>query len=243
VVYCAGSVRGGRYEDFVPANVDGVRCLTEVLGTWASPPPLLLISSLAASRPGLSDYALSKREGERVLEEQPGLCWCILRPPAVYGPGDVEMRPLLNLVRRGLALRPGPAGQRLSLIHVCDLADAVLAWAAKPDACRHQTFSIDDGHPGGYDWREIGQAVAGRRVRELPVPGALLRGAGALSGGLSRLLGRAPMLTAGKARELQQDRWVCDNSPFSARTGWQPRLGLEAGARTIFAETEGAGAR
>lgn len=243
VVYCAGSVRGSRYQDFVPANVDGVRHVAEALGGSASVPPLLLISSLAASRPELSDYARSKREGERVLERRPDLCWCILRPPAVYGPGDVEMRPLLNLVRRGLALRPGRAGQRLSLIHVSDLAEAVVFWAADPAACRQQTFSIDDGHPDGYDWSEIGLAVAGRPVRQLPVPAALLGGLGALSGMLAPLLGRAPMLTAGKARELQQDRWLCDNSAFSARTGWQPRLSLETGARTLFAETTGAGGR
>ena len=243
VVYCAGSVRGSRYEDFVPANVDGVQCLTEALCHREPHPPLLLISSLAASRPELSHYARSKRAGERVLEGRLDLCWSILRPPAVYGPGDVEMRPLLNLVRRGIAVRPGPVGQRLSLIHVSDLADAVLAWLSDPASCRHRTFCIDDGHPAGYDWSEIGMAVAGRRVRQVPVPGGLLRAAGALSGLLSRLLGRAPMLTAGKARELQQDRWLCDNSLFSALTGWRPRLGLEAGARTIFAETSGAGGR
>jgi nucleoside-diphosphate-sugar epimerase len=95
-------------------------------------------------------------------------------------------------------------------------------------------FAIDDGHAGGYDWSEIGEAVAGRAVLQVPLPFGLLHLAGALNAAMARLFGYAPMLTPGKARELQQEDWLCDNSLFSARTGWRPKVGLAAGARTIF---------
>jgi len=73
-------------------------------------------------------------------------------------------------------------------------------------------------------------------VRQFAVPGALLRVAGAINDFMARLFGYAPMLTPGKVRELQQEDWLCDNSAFSARTGWRPEIGLEAGARTIFGQ-------
>jgi len=234
VVYGAGAVRGRRFEDFASANVAGVQALVSALD-GRTDVPLVLLSSLAASRPELSHYAASKRAGEQVLEQSRGLCWTILRPPAVYGPGDVEMRPLLDLVRRGLAVRPGPPDQRLALLHVDDLVAAVAAALAHPEACRGQTFALDDGTADGYSWQDIGMAVAGRRVRELGVPAPLLRAAGAVNVALARVFGYLPMLSPGKARELQASRWLCDNRAFTHATGWRPQTDLARGARALFA--------
>jgi len=233
VVYGAGAVRGRDYADFAAANVEGIRTMVAAAGAATQAPHLLLLSSLAASRPQLSHYAGSKRAGEEALRAS-ALDWTILRPPAVYGPGDVEMRPLLALVRRGLSLRPGPPEQRLSLLHVADLAAAVAACLSHRDACRGQCFSLDDGAPGGYDWHDIAVAVAGRRVRQVGVPGWLLGGAAQANLLGAGLFGYRPMLTPGKVRELRQVRWVCDNRALSEATGWTPDIDLVAGAAALF---------
>src|SRR3546814_1841155 len=99
----------------------------------------------------------------------------------------------------------------------------------------YQTYAIDDGTSGGYDWPSMGHAVAGRPVRLLPVPEALLRRAGAINGLLSLALGYAPMLTPGKVRELRQAHWLGDNNAFQAATGWQPTIDLATGAQRLFA--------
>lgn len=247
VVYGAGAVRGRRLADFLPANVDGVAALLEALDRVAPAPTgaaatsrsggprVVLLSSLAASRPELSDYAHSKRQGEEALEQARGRDWTILRPPAVYGPGDQEMRPLLELVRRGIALRPGPAGQRLALLHVSDLVRAVIACLeAAEDACRQRCFTLHDGKADGYGWPELAAAVTSRRVREVGVPPALLRAVARANQLAAGVFGHAPMLTPGKVRELRQPRWLCDNSAFSRATGWQPLIGLERGAADLF---------
>ena len=113
--------------------------------------PLLLISSLAASRPQVSDYANSKHLGEQEVINHAAFPWTIFRPPAVYGPGDKEMLPVLKLARKGLVTPPGPNNQRLSLIHVDDIASAVLAWLKSWPKCDQLTYTLDDGHSGGYD--------------------------------------------------------------------------------------------
>ena len=51
----------------------------------------------------------------------------IVRPPAVYGPGDKETLELFRMAKRGFVLLP-PEG-RLSLIHVDDLGRLLLALA------------------------------------------------------------------------------------------------------------------
>jgi len=235
VIYCAGSVRGGRLDDFSNANINGVRAVLDALGRVPEPPPLLLISSLAASRPQLSDYSSSKHAGEQLLRDSPAVDWTILRPPAVYGPGDKEMLPVLKLARRGLLVHAGPDDQRLALLHVDDLARAVLAWLAAWQRCLHKTFAIDDGRQDGYDWRAIGEAVCTGKYRSFKLPRVLLDVAARSNLLLARLMGYQPMLTPGKVRELVQVDWLGDNSEFTEVTGWKPTLDLHHGAQHLFA--------
>ena len=234
VIYAAGTVRGRGPEDFRAANVDGVAGLVAALNANGSDRPFLLISSLAASCPDLSDYAASKRAGEDALREHARFPWTIFRPPAVYGPGDREMRSILRLASFGLLARPGPPLQRLSLLHADDLARAVLAWLDHTKACRNRLFSLDDGRPGGYDWEAIGRAAGSRRPLVLGIPRPVLTATARLNLFLSGLLGYAPMLTPGKVQELTRDDWLCDNSALSRATGWAPAIDLETGMRRLF---------
>ena len=234
VFYCAGSVRGRNSDDFATANIQGVKALLEALRQSDKSPPMLLLSSLAASRPQLSDYASSKYQGEQVLRGEPLLPWSILRPPAVYGPGDREMLPVLKMIRRGLVAHAGPRDQRLSLLHVDDLVSAMVAWVATWQNCQHQTYAIDDGTPGGYNWVTIGEQVSGRKLPVLKLPDFLLQGSARINLFFSRLMGYSPMLSPGKVRELVQTDWLCDNRKFTDATGWHPQLNLKQGAKQLF---------
>ncbi len=238
VIYCAGSVRGRNPEDFFTANIQGVKAilgaLKQVHDSTGEAPPILLLSSLAASQPQLSDYANSKYQGEKILQDASFLDWCILRPPAVYGPGDREMLPLLKWIRRGLLVQPGPLDQRLSLLHVDDLVRAIVCWLSAPKECSGKTYAIDDGMPGGYSWQAIGEAVDNGRFIKLRVPEFLLEVIARTNLLFSSVMGYAPMLTPGKVRELRQSKWLCRNDDFTDATGWKPRLGLGQGVQHLF---------
>ena len=234
VIFCAGTVRGRALEDFSAANITGVRSIVDALNRVKSKIPLLLISSLAASRPQISDYSNSKHLGELELKQHAKFPWTIFRPPAVYGPGDREMLPILKLAKKGLVTPTGPVGQRLSLIHVDDAAAAVLAWLDSWEKCQNQTFTLDDGHSGGYSWPEIAEISSGGKYWSFNIPRWLLFTAGRLNLSFSQLLGYAPMLTPGKARELTQADWVCNNMALSEASGWVPAIELEAGLSSIF---------
>jgi nucleoside-diphosphate-sugar epimerase len=129
VIHCAGAVRGASQAHFNRVNVDGVARLVQAASEQHRVPRFLLVSSLAAREPEISFYAASKRLGEKVLAAQAGkMKWTILRPPAVYGPGDKELLPLLRWIGRGLAPIMGCDGARFSLLHVEDLAESVLVF-------------------------------------------------------------------------------------------------------------------
>lgn len=230
VIHCAGSVRGGCFADFVPANVAGVEKVVRAARASTGARRFLLISSLAAREPGLSDYAASKRRGEEALRAAAGdIQWTILRPPAVYGPGDRELLPLLRWMRRGVLFVPGGGTGRLSLLYVDDLTEAVLAWVSSgAGGC----FELHDGRAGGYSWdevREIAAELYRRPVFRLDIPRALLEMVASLNLVSARLLGYRPMLTPGKVRELCHGDWVCDNDAFGRATGWRPRIDLRQG--------------
>ncbi len=236
VVHCAGAVRGASYEAFETANVVGTANLLGIVTTAATKPRFLMLSSLAAREPDLSWYARSKAMAEQVVVEAGGsLHWSIFRPTAVYGPGDKEMVPLLNLLRRGWLPRVGESAGRLSFIHVSDLVAAIRDWILGP-LIEPGTYEMHDGTEGGYGWDDIariGERVFGRPVRTLAVPGSLLSTVAPLNLGLARILGRSPMLTPGKVREIRHPDWVCDNTALTEALGWEPKVDFETGLRKL----------
>jgi len=236
VVHCAGAVRGTSLEHFKKVNTDGVARLLAAT-TALSIPRFLLISSLAAREPALSAYATSKMLGEDVLKEYSSkISWDILRPPAVYGPGDREMRPLLRLIKSGLVPIIGNGNHRFSLIYVDDLASAATQML-RNGPYAGQCLELHDGHPDGYSWRQIAtitQELNGRAPRCVKLPRRLLLFLGAANLALARLAGYQPMLTPGKVRELLHPDWVCDNSTISEVTGWQPRVNFPEGMKRLF---------
>ena len=193
---------------------------------------MLLLSSLAAREPELSWYAASKRGAEQKLADSGSQQdWIVLRPPAVYGPGDREMLPIFQWMARGIAFVPGSPSARLSLIHVTDLVAAIIA-CLQAGAVRHRTLTLDDGKTRGYDWPELAEAAAatwGRPVRLWPVPAWLLDTAARLNLGLASVTGKAPMLTPAKLRELRHPDWVADNREITTLTGWAPLTSLRQG--------------
>lgn len=235
VIYCAGSVRGLTTDDFQVANVDGLRNIVEATKNHRKC-RFILISSLAASKPYISNYARSKRAGEKVLLGRAGLEWVIFRPPAIYGPGDREMKPIFRMIRSGLAPLIGPKEQRLSLLYVEDFANAVVDAVEKFDQCGGKIYEIDDGRPLGYSWFDI---IAGARgnchpVVKIRISPKLLFYIAVINEHVAKTLNYRPMLTVGKVREIHEQEWLCDNGDFTAATGWQAKFCLEEGLKLTF---------
>jgi len=235
VLHLAGAVRGATRADFDAANVDGSAALLAAMDAAAPHARLLFFSSLAAREPALSHYAGSKQRAEQLLLRRAAARpVTILRPPAVYGPGDREMLPVFRfMARTGRAPCAGRAADRLSLIFVDDLAHAARAWLDAP-ATPTATWSLHDGHDGGYDWTllcAIVGAACGREIRAWEIPRAPLELIARGNRALGRLLGRSPMLTPEKLRELRHPDWVCDNSAITAALRWTPRTQFAEGLR------------
>jgi nucleoside-diphosphate-sugar epimerase len=234
VVHCAGAVRGATQAHFDRLNVDGAARLVRAAVEQHPVPLFLLISSLAAREPVLSHYAASKRQAETVLAEHAGrMPWAVLRPPAVYGPGDREMLPLFRWMTRGISPLVGSDNSRVSLLYVDDLAEAVIKWL-QTENCSEAVFELHDWRPKGYLWQDVIDTIehlTGKHVRSVKVPLAALKIVSSLNLHAARIFRYAPMFTPGKLRELRHPDWVCDNTALTRETGWTPRVSLEEGLR------------
>lgn len=229
VVHCAGLVKALRREDFFQVNVEGTRRLVEVLPRGVR---LVYLSSLAARKPELSPYAASKQAGEVVVQAFEG-SKIILRPPAVYGPGDRELLPLLEGLRRGILLRLGPKEARFSLLHVDDLTTAVELAIQRREV--QGVFELSDGEV--YSWpkvAEIARQVFQKKIFCFPVSRGLLFGASCLVAGIGQIFRKPPMLTPAKVRELRYPDWVCENEKIQEKLDFQPEIQLAEGLRQLF---------
>lgn len=224
VIHVAGVISGRRRSDFDPCNVVGTRAMLAAAEA-AGAERFVHVSSLAAREPKLSLYGGSKARSEQQVR-QSRLDTAIVRPPAVYGPGDRETLELFKMARRGLVMLP-PHG-RLSLIHVDDLVRLLLT-LARPDAPVGLLVEPDDGRAGGWSHKQFAEALGaavGKPVRTLSVSSALLRLAAAAD---ESLRGGKAKLTRDRAAYFCHPDWVANPAQAAPAELWRPEIRTEQG--------------
>lgn len=224
VIHVAGVINAPDKAGFEAGNVAGTAAILDA-AEQAGVKRFVHVSSLAAREPGLSLYGASKARSEALVEAAK-LPSVIVRPPAVYGPGDHEMLELFRMAKRGFVLLP-PRG-RLAVIHAEDLARLLLT-AAASDSPSGTTIEPDDGRPGGWSHEEFGKALGravGREVVTISTPRALLR-AGALIDGLVRR--RRAKLTSDRVAYFCHPDWTIASARAVSPTLWKPAIDTEKG--------------
>jgi uncharacterized protein YbjT (DUF2867 family) len=226
VVHIAGLINAATRAGFESVNVGGTLAMVDA-ARGAGVRRFIHISSLAAREPDLSDYGWSKAKSERVVSAS-GLDWTIVRPPAIYGPGDRETFTLFKMARRGLVALP-PKG-RFSVLHVEDLCRLVLALVDRQDTFL-QTYEPDDGRPEGWDHRHFARTLSrvfGKRAATLAMPEMVVRGAAQVD----RLVRRSrATLTPDRARYFCHPDWVVTAEARPPEALWAPSIRTATGLK------------
>ncbi|MEO7691091.1 MAG: NAD(P)H-binding protein [Sphingomonas sp.] len=218
VIHVAGVVNAPDRAGFGEGNIAGTEAVVDAAkGTGVR--RFIHVSSLTAREPGLSDYGWSKACAEQVVQAS-NLDWTIVRPTAIYGPGDMEMRDMFRIAKFGLALLPPPG--KMSVIEVTDLARLLLALVANDPG--RLVLEADDGAAGGWTHvafaRAIGAAV-GRRVLPLPLPKAIL----SLAAKGDRLFrGSKAKLTSDRVGYLSHPDWTVDPAKRPDSALWKAEV-------------------
>ena len=146
-----GPLRGG----LPPGQRRGTRRLASVLARQKRPTPAGGLQLARRRRSGaasagphrggarapVSMYGRSKLGGEQAVREfADQVPTVIVRPPIVYGPGDLDqVPPLIAMGKTGVYLKAGMGPKHFSFVHVDDLNQALIAAAE-----RGKTLSRDE---------------------------------------------------------------------------------------------------
>jgi uncharacterized protein YbjT (DUF2867 family) len=219
VIHVAGVINARDPAGFEAGNVTGTAAMVDA-AEKAGAKRFVHVSSLAAREPKLSIYGATKAGSEALVSASP-LPVAIVRPPAVYGPGDRETLELFKMAKRGFVLLP-PEG-RISLIHVNDLARLLLA-LADPAAPKGLLVEPDDGRHRGWSHEEFGKALGkalGRRVMTMATPRPILNFCARLDQ-LAR--GDKAKLTADRVAYFCHPDWMVDPGRGAPETLWTPEV-------------------
>lgn len=181
---------------------------------------LVHLSGIGIDRDSPSGYVRARALGEEcVAHVYPGSV--ILRPSALFGPGDALLSSLTAMIRR-LPVIPlfGDGGARIQPVHVDDVARGAVAALMRDDA-PGGTFEL--GGPDVYSYRGLIEALAARlrrRPRLVPVSFDLWRMvAAALS------LFPSPPVTRDQIELVRRDNVVGGGKTFE-------NLGIDPGSLT-----------
>ncbi len=254
IIHLAGVTRSATREGYYQGNVVPVNNLLRAfVEVNPSPGRFVLVSSLAAAGPApmagegvreeypplpVSGYGRSKLDAEHIcLSYRDTLPVTIVRPPAVYGPGDRDVLQFMQLLKKGLVLGAGDIDrQRLSLIHVEDLVEGIVM-AARSPAGIGETYYITS--PEWYSWDQLA-AVAAKElgvasVRKMSLPKPLMRLAGTIAGLAGFVTGKTGLLNPDKVNEMVQDYWICSPQKAERELGFIAKTPLEEGMRRTIA--------
>ncbi|HSQ32400.1 MAG TPA: NAD-dependent epimerase/dehydratase family protein [Gemmatimonadaceae bacterium] len=153
---------------FQRVNIDGTRYVV-LEAERAAVRKVIYVSSLGAER-GTSAYQRSKFVGEDVVRAFTR-DWLVIRPGAVFGPGDAHASVLLQMVRALPAIPTiGDGNQPIQPIWHEDLAE-VLVMATERDDLRCRTLEIAGAERTSQnDLVRRFREVTGRPAMQLPLP-------------------------------------------------------------------------
>ncbi len=253
VIHLAGVLRAPSRRAFETGNRDGTHNLVRAINARAAGARLVHVSSLAAAGPSsapegigpecqpmpVSWYGASKLAAERAVAELAGgATWCVLRPPAIYGPRDTDVFEFFRMASRGLVAIP--SGERwLTVAWVGDVVRAVFAAAVAP---AEGVYHV--GEPAPMRLEHLVEQLCragGVAARVLHVPRGVVSAAGAVGSGLQRLGLRRLPITADKSRELLARHWTSRTQDSMAALGVSPTTGFSDGAEISWSWYRGRG--
>jgi nucleoside-diphosphate-sugar epimerase len=214
---------------FERVNVGGTRnVLAGAIAAGAK--QFIFVSSASVVYPRTTAYSRSKRECERMIREQTGINWTIIRPTLAYNEhGGEEFRMFLDYLRKFPVVPFIGRGRALkNPVHVDDLMRGFLAVVGNPIAYG-KTYNFSGGEDVTiWDLAQLMLKHQGISKPFIPIPVSLCTAAAkALEGRMAR-----PPLTWNVIAGITQDANL-DNSEARRDLGYAP-IGVREGLQRCF---------
>jgi nucleoside-diphosphate-sugar epimerase len=207
---------------------------------------LIFVSSLAAYGPlpfdsqkiithstipsPITSYGKSKLKAEDVLTDQNKLDYIIVRPTAIYGPGEKDIFQMMELLNNNLEVYFGTKEQKLTLIYVTDLVDVIIH--LMQSKIINKSYFVSDGeYYSGETFLGQIKKTLNKKTIKIKLPVQLLRIMAFFAGSYSKITGIPAALNKEKVAELVAENWICDIENLKEDINFEPKYNLEKGIK------------
>lgn len=247
VIHMAGLIKASNFKSFKKVNTEGtINLINAIPPETQSAIKFIFISSMAACGPSrnreplsedhpptpISHYGRSKLLAEEAVTNS-SLDYRIIRPAAVYGPGDKETLSFFRLAANHINPRIGFRKRYLSLIHVKDLISLIFKTALSNR--NNQIYNATDCSDG-YSWNKIIEKASENLdswLVPLYVPKSFVAIAAYSATLWSKISNDRTIFNIDKFKELKQQYWLLSSAKARAQLGFTPAYDLQKG----FSET------
>jgi len=172
-----------------------------VTGKFAYISSLAAVGPLGKNKP-VSAYGESKLATEKILQSS-GLSYLIYRPTGIYGPKDKDFVALFDSCNKGVYPLIGKASQKISMIHVQDVARAVFEISANYS---NEIAHLSDGKIyTNIDIKKAIDQALGKKSFTLKLPKTIAL----FFVSILSFFSKSPFMTVEKLKEIT-DNWGYD---------------------------------
>lgn len=243
IIHCAGTTFALSKKAYDQGNYGSLKSLVDAIqNSHTKPEKFIYISSLAAFGPNenhggklvsnestphpISAYGKSKLKAENYLT-QSKLPYIIIRPTAVYGPGDKAFLSLYKAIQRRVEVYTTRKVQKLSFIFISDLTDAIFASLNGPI---QTAYFVSDGHEYTIsEFYKTIKTILGVKTIRIRFPERVTKWAAYINVFFFKIVGKAPSFNLDKVAELNADSWLCDSTPLQKKLDFTPKYNLYRG--------------
>ena len=172
-------------------------------------------------------YGLSKLKAEKELITVKGLPLIVLRPTAVFGPGERDLFAFWQTVKR-FKVTPivGNKTIKYTFVYVKDLVHVVLD--AVLSDIKDKSYFVSDGriHKMQAYLDNIASSL-GIRPLSFVIPYLALDAASAVTGLFDKITGKKSLLNAEQIAKAKAQNWDCDISDLVQDFGYQSQYSLK----------------
>ncbi|HRO09788.1 MAG TPA: NAD(P)-dependent oxidoreductase [Saprospiraceae bacterium] len=243
IIHNAGLTRSPSYAQYLKVNRDYLINIVEAIRKSGIPlKKLLFVSSLAAFGPAdfqpdhivrensmphpVTQYGKSKLEAENWLKNQSDIPYNIVRPTAVYGPGEKDLLNVFQMVSKGINATAGSGQQQLTLIYVKDLVRLMML--ATLTTHTHRAYFGTDGRV--YGSGDFPQAIAhslNKKILSIALPVFIVKIGAWISEGIGKITGKYPTLYVERVNEIKARNWQCDTDNLEKDLQFKPAYTMQ----------------